>query len=336
MFEKQATSDAVESTAEEELESQQNTISTAPSLMSGQIAGDKSTFAFWRTFLNNCLNNTGRLPLYNELSADHKAHWMERMGVFEPLRSEFGSTSDIQEFDDLTRNRMLTECHMNALTDIVKEQCNDNNQYDGMYRMEDILLLDNYVQPMQCGAVILHCHPSLHYVMAHNIDDDMVLYDGKFNEHRDNVILRAQMTKVLRPKEGTTHIAYEYAQCEQQHQSFECGDLAIARAGDVLSKTDIFYVIYQNPNVLRAHTVAILMSGQWEPYPRVPANEQHGIVLVGGEGSTVEVLSCCGMAKVLPVNHGTPDDHRMISICSQCHEEMHWTCSRDGVCQNCA
>lgn len=52
-----------------------------------------------------------------------------------------------------------------------------------------------------------------------------------------------------------------------QVDGFECGDLAIAKAIDILSNKDPTKITYANPIILRAHTAKILFTQKISRYP---------------------------------------------------------------------
>lgn len=296
---------------------------------------DLNSFEYWDRLIASFYSTFGRMPTWNELTDEQKTFFVQKC-------IERDSTLDqmqIQrEYDEMAGYDLMSELAIDWLMEIMRTQLNTDG-HDGFYRIEDLLRLDHRVEPMANGVALIHCLPARHWIAGQNIGGEMQLYDGKWTEERDHAVLQAQMAKMLRPKDGENVIKYTYTLCSHQVEEWECGDLAVARVGDILSKRDISWVVYGASKLLRHHSFAIMMSNEYREYPKY-TGDIGKVQWVGGQSVSVELLVCCGMPKHLPRTNWDMS-LRPLAQCGMCANMVHRGdgCSDDlgsvFVCKQC-
>ena len=181
----------------------------------------------------------------------------------------------------------------------------------------------------------MECHPRPHYVLSESMSDATKrrICDG-LARNGDAVpeSIPRQMAKMYE-RNGMDLLEIEFAATPMQVNGFECGDLAIARAFDLVDRefVNLSLAEYAPARQLRMHTALIMLSGEVVEYPK--AQKLRGKYTVR-QAVQVQLLTCCGM----------PKQQEPIVKCNKCSADLHAHCEgvsqsvgiHDFVCTNCS
>ena len=138
---------------------------------------------------------------------------------------------------------------------------------DGMFDTVTLMNVDSSTQfriPGR-GMSVLHYHPKRHYVLSENMSGATRhrIWDGIERRGAVPDSIRRQMAKMY-SQEGMRVLEFEYAATPMQINGFECGDLAIGRAFDLVvsdGQLDLHFIEYASVRELRLHTAICILSG---------------------------------------------------------------------------
>eukprot|EP01084_Bolivina_argentea_P278901 476684_1 len=255
-----------------------------------------------------------RIPLFDE------------MPYYVQNRLDYMANFKRYNWNKVAQNEYLNDKIISYLSNIIKQK---HPLVSGLFDTVELQKFAVAHKIIDQGLSIIHCEPSLHFILAENMNRDGIarIWDG-IGIDNDNV--RCQMAKMFALDNNKT-LKYRYEKNAKQIDGFECGDLCFAKAIELLSGNKPSNIVFANPAVLRLHTSTILISQTATSYPKSSTNT---IQYTPIKNVSLHVLSCCW----LPISYAP-----VIRCNGKCRELYHKICKgldvindcNDFVCENC-
>ena len=160
------------------------------------------------------------------------------------------------------------------------------------------------------GLSVIHCKPTLHYILVENMNNNFQirLWDGI---GFDNNNTKTQTAKMFATG-GSTIMECVYVKNPKQVNGFECGDLCIAKAIELLTDKDPSEIEFATPERIRCDTASLLVRREMIPYPKA-VNKRHQYTIE--KIIKFRLLRCC----LLPKSYAP-------TIACICNDEFHAKC----------
>ena len=163
----------------------------------------------------------------------------------------------------LLTQAMLFDVHIQAAYDLVRIECPN---FEGMAPVCIQRSSKDKMKPVQnFGACILHCDPSLHWILLvrHRNSSIACVYDSLGIHY--NKLIRRSIAELFYPFDNKP-LNIEYKACHQQTNGVDCGLFAIANLFNIVKNINPMQVTYNIP-LMRGHFKDCIVKEKFALFP---------------------------------------------------------------------